>query len=94
MLVKDLKLSRAIELPICPFCDNKVFYTSWITHKIFQMECEICKAHWRTGLKETNDREFYVELIKSSQDGNGRELLNLKLPLESWTDMILERIKL
>jgi len=91
---KDGKLSRAIEIPICPFCDGKVYYTSWVTHKIFQMECEICGAHWRTGLKESSQREFYVELTKPTPDGRGKELLNLKLPLESWRDMIRDRIKI
>ena len=91
---KEGKLSRAVELPICPFCDSKVYYTSWITHKIFQMECETCGAHWHTGLDKTNDNEFFVELTKSSSEGYGRELLNQKLPLDYWKDMIIERIKI
>ena len=91
---KEGKSPRAVEIPICPFCDGKVNYTSWVTHKIFQMECKSCGAHWRTGLKETHDKELYVELTKSMPDGNGRELLNLKLSLEFWKDMIRDRIKI
>ena len=92
MLKKDRKFSRAVELPICPFCDGKVYYTSWVTHNIFQIECEICGAHWRTVLKESSQEGFYIELTKSKSDGTGRELLNLKLSLDSWMDMIRERI--
>jgi len=36
MQKKEGKSPRAIEIPICPFCDGKVNYTSWVTHKIFQ----------------------------------------------------------
>lgn len=91
---KEVKSPRAVELPICPFCDGKVNYTSWITHKIFQMECESCGAHWRTGLKESSQREFYVELTKSMSNGKGREFLSQKLSLEFWRDMIRERIRI
>jgi len=94
MLKKDGKLSKSVELPICPFCDGKVFYTSWLTHKIFQMECESCGSHWRTGLKETPDRDFYVELTKSMSSGKGRELINKKLSLEFWQDMVTKRIQI
>ncbi|UCD14162.1 MAG: hypothetical protein JSW60_01735 [Thermoplasmatales archaeon] len=91
---KDAKLPRAVELPVCPLCDGKVYYTQWITHKIFQMECESCGAHWRTGLKESTKRDIYVELTKSMSNSKGREFLGKKLPLEFWRDMIRERIRI
>ncbi len=94
MQKKEGKSPRAVEIPICPFCDGKVNYTSWVTHKIFQMECKSCGAHWRTGLKESSQREFYVELAKSTPDGRGSEYLSQKLPLEFWRDMIRDRIKI
>ena len=40
MKKKEGKSPRAVEIPICPFCDGKVNYISWVTHKIFQMECK------------------------------------------------------
>lgn len=88
------KSTRAVELPICPFCDGKVYYTSWVTHKIFQMECKGCGAHWRTGFKEGVEREMYVELTKPMSNGNRRELLAQKHPLAFWQNMITKRIKI
>ena len=91
---KEGKLPRANEIPICPFCDGKVYYTAWVTHKIFQMECESCKAHWRTGFEKDSKQEMYVELTKPTSNGEGIEFLNRKLSMEFWKDMIRERIKI
>ena len=94
MAKKGGKFARADEIPICPFCDGKVYYTSWITHRIFQMECESCEAHWRTGLKRVAQRDMYIELTRPMSNGIGKELLSQKLSLEFWRDLIRERIRL
>lgn len=94
MANKEKRNPRATELPICPFCDGKVHYTSWITHRIFQMECKSCRSHWRTGIKELSQEDFYVELTKSMSNGKGSELLSKKLSLGFWRDLVRERIRI
>lgn len=51
---KDKNFVRSLELPICPFCNGKVYYDNWITHKIFNIKCEKCKAYWRSGIKKND----------------------------------------
>ena len=94
MTKKDGGFARADEIPICPFCDGQVYYTSWVTHKIFQMECQSCGAHWRTGLKKSPQQDMYIELTKTTSDGIGKELLYKKLSLDFWRDMIRQRIRI
>ena len=89
---KIMKSPRAVEIPICPFCDGKVIYTSWITHKIFQLECLNCGSHWRSGIKETPEKELYLVLTKSKSNLNSTKYLWQKHPIEFWRDMIRERI--
>jgi len=92
MIEKNERFARAVDLPICPFCDGKIFYTSWVTHKIFQMECENCGAHWRTGLSEGIERNMIVELTISKNPEISGEYLNKKLSLQYWKDMLKRRI--
>jgi len=92
MVEKDGKFSRAVELPICPFCDGKVYYTSWTTHKIYQMECESCKAHWRAGITGGHERKMIVELTSSKNPEISGEYLNKKVSIQYWKDMLRRRI--
>jgi len=94
MTLTNKKLPKAVELPVCPFCDGSVYYASWTTHKIFQMECSNCKAHWRTGVSKSAQREMYVELTSYMKDQSANEHLNKKLPLDFWRDMVLKRINI
>ena len=94
MILKEGKHPEAVELPICPFCDGKVHYTTWTTHKIYQMECTRCKAHWRTGLKDTPQRDMYVMLTQPTSNSQGIELLGQKHPLTFWQDMVTKRIRI
>lgn len=94
MSIKDGKFPKVLELPICPFCDGRIFYTAWVTHKIYQMECERCGAHWRTGIKRSPQREMYVELTKPMHNSHGREFLYRKLSMAFWRDMIRTRIRI
>ena len=86
-LVNNKKLVQSSELPICPFCQGTVYYESWITHRIFQMECEQCKAHWRTGIKNTPKREMFVELTSSKNPDISYVYLEKGLPLRFWQDL-------
>jgi ribosomal protein L37AE/L43A len=88
----ERRLSRAHEIPMCPFCDGKVYYIEWVTHKIFQMGCEKCGARWRSGIKSSSLRETFVELIKQGADGKGKELLNQKFSVDFWRNSIRKRI--
>ena len=81
---------RASEIPTCPFCRGNVYYSSWLTHRIFQMECEHCQAHWRTGIKDTPKREMYVELTTSKNPEIPDDYIDKKLPLQFWQDLIKE----
>jgi hypothetical protein len=79
---------RASELPICPFCQGLIYYDQWITHRIFQMECKQCKAHWRTGILHNDNREMYVELVKSKNPEISNEYMKKKLSLQFWQNMV------
>lgn len=79
---------QSAELPFCPFCNGKVYYDNWLTHKIFQMECVQCKAHWRTGIQNNPEREIYVELLRSKNPEISEEYLDKKLPLQYWQKML------
>lgn len=94
MKEEDKKFAKAVDLPICPFCDGKVYYTAWITHKIYQMECENCKSHWRTGITDPTKRDIYVQLTRYKNNDRYNEYLNQKLSLKFWQDMIRKRIKI
>ena len=80
-MIETRKEVRASELPVCPFCLGSNYYDQWVTHRIFQMECKQCKAHWRTSINKNNDREMFVELIKSENPEISNEYLEKKLPL-------------
>jgi hypothetical protein len=88
------KLPQAVELPICPFCDGKIYYSTWVTHKIYQMECTRCHAHWRTGVGDAPERSMYIELTQTPSVGHGDTYLNQKLPLSFWRDLVLTKIKI
>jgi Zn ribbon nucleic-acid-binding protein len=90
---KDKKISKSVEIPICPFCDGKVHYTSWLTHKIYQMECEKCGSHWRSGINESETRDIYIELTKTISNEKYEKYLFQKYSLNFWRDMIRERIR-
>ena len=90
-MVGHRKDVRASEIPICPFCNGEVYYCSWLTHKIFQMECEQCQAHWRTGILNNAKREMYVELTTSKNPEISNEYFKKKLPLQYWQDLIKKR---
>jgi hypothetical protein len=77
----------ATELPICPFCQGKVYYDKWLTHRLFEMECESCKSHWRTGIKNNEKRDLYVELISSKNPTISNEYFQRQLPLRYWQQM-------
>ena len=88
------KFVRSSELPLCPFCDGKIFYDFWLTHKIFHLECESCKAHWRSGIKNIESREIYLELINSKNPDISNEYINKKLSISFWRDLLNKNIKL
>ena len=79
---------RAAELPNCPFCNGEVFYHSWLTHKIFQMECKNCKSHWRTGINNNPERDVFVELVTSKNPDVSSEYFNKKVSIEYWQKLI------
>ena len=83
-MVEDKHQVKAAELPICPFCQGPVYYDNWVTHRIFQMECEKCKAHWRTGILNNPKRDMFVELIRSDNPEISEEYINKKLSLSYW----------
>ena len=78
---------RAMELPTCPFCNGAVYYKNWVTHRIFQMECEACKSHWRTGINQNPERDMYVELIDSKNTEELHKYLNKKHPIIFWQNL-------
>ena len=79
---------RAIEMPTCPFCNGAVYYKNWITHRIFQMECEDCKSHWRTGINQNEERDMYVELIDTEENETLAKYLHKKKPIDYWQNLI------
>jgi len=85
------KFVQSSELPYCPFCQGTVYYDNWITHRIFQMECEQCKTHWRTGIKNTPKREMYVELTSSKNSDISYVYLEKGLPLRFWQDLMITK---
>jgi hypothetical protein len=93
MLEKEKGLARAVELPICPFCDGKIYYTSWTTHKIFQMECNKCGAHWRTVITKGDQKMMSVELTSSRNPEISYEYINKKLSMQYWKNMLRQRIE-
>lgn len=92
MINNKAKFVRSLELPICPFCDGKIYYENWITHKIFNIKCEKCKAFWRSGIKKNENRDIFIELLSSKNPEISNEYLNKKLPLNFWTDLLKKRI--
>ncbi len=88
----ERKFARSTELPICPFCNGNIFYKNWITHKIFHIECEKCKAHWRTGIRDNEDREIFFELLNSNNPEISNEYINKKLSLKYWRDLLNKKI--
>ena len=89
---KDNTLSQSIEIPVCPFCDGKVLYKNWVTHKIFQLECKNCYAQWRSTIDKTPDKKQYICLIKTNKEGKGEKLLNQQHTITFWQEKIRERI--
>jgi len=87
MIEKQNRFVRSSELPICPFCGGEIYYENWITHKIFHIECEKCKAHWRSGIKNNENREIFMELISSKNPEISNEYINKKLPIVFWIDL-------
>ena len=94
MIDEQKKFVRSSELPICPFCDGKIFYNNWITHKIFHIECEKCKAHWRSGIKNIESREIYLELVNSKNPDISDEYINKRLSVGFWRDLLNKNIKI
>ncbi|MCK5300931.1 MAG: hypothetical protein KAJ21_03430 [Thermoplasmatales archaeon] len=93
IMKNERKQVRSTELPICPFCDGKIYYENWITHKIFHIECEKCKAHWRTGIKNNEERDIFLELLKSENPEISNEYINKRLSLNFWRDLLRNKIK-
>lgn len=94
MVENKKKFVRSSELPICPFCDGKIFYENWITHRIFHIECVKCKAHWRSGIKNDDSRDVYLELLRSENSEISYEYLNKKLSINYWRDLLKDNINL
>ena len=92
MIEKHKKFVRSSELPICPFCDGNIYYEYWITHRIFHIECEKCKAHWRSGFKNLDNRDIYLELLSSKNPEISNELINKKLSISYWRDLLKNNI--
>ena len=90
---EERKLVKSSEIPICPFCNGNIYYKNWITHKIFHIECEKCKAHWRTGIRKNEKRDIYFELLNSENPEISNEYFNKKLSLNFWREMIRNNIK-
>ena len=82
---------RALELPNCPFCNGVVYYDKWLTHRIFQMECNECKSHWRTGISNNTEREMFVELVSSKNQSISNEYFQKQLTLQYWQEMIRKK---
>ena len=92
-MAEERKLVKSTEIPICPFCNGNIYYQNWITHKIFHIECEKCKAHWRTGIRKNEKRDIYFELLNSENPEISNEYVNKKLSLNFWREMIRNNIK-
>ncbi len=92
MIEKQKNFVRSSELPICPFCNGKIYYKNWTTHRIFHIECEKCKAHWRSGIKNNENREMFMELICSRNPEISNEYLNKKLPINFWINLLKNKI--
>ena len=92
MIEKQKNFVRSSELPICPFCNGKIYYKNLTTHRIFHIECEKCKAHWRSGIKNNENREMFMELICSRNPEISNEYLNKKLPINFWINLLKNKI--
>ena len=92
MIIKQKKFVRSLELPICPFCEGKIYYERWITHKIFHIECANCKAHWRSGIKNNESRDIFIELLNSKNPEISNEYINKKLSINFWRDLLKRKI--
>jgi hypothetical protein len=87
-MVEDKHHVKAAELPICPFCHGSVFYDTWVTHRIFQMECKQCKSHWRTRISTDHTGDILVELLSSKNPTISNEYFEKQLPLSYWQALI------
>jgi hypothetical protein len=87
-MVEERHHVKAAELPICPFCQGPVYYDTWVTHRIFQMECEHCKSHWRTRISSDQSEDLAVELLSSKNPSISSEYFEKQLPLSYWQKMI------
>ena len=92
MMDRQNKHVRSEELPICPFCDGKIYYDKWTTHRIFHIQCENCKAHWRSGIKNNDNRDIFLELLDSKNPEISNEYMNKKLSIKYWRDLLEKKI--
>lgn len=90
-MVEDKHHVKAVELPICPFCQGPVYYDNWVTHRIFQMECKNCKSHWRTRLIPDQVEDIFVELLSTKNPTISNEYFQKQLPLSYWQNMIRQK---